>query len=159
MTIEENRKARIDRELVELLSELRVALPGVQVLFGFLLTVPFSREFATTSMLVRWIFFAVLVATTIAIVLFIAPSTYHRICFRKWDKERLLFTANALVIAGTCFLALAMIGVVFLLTLYTFGPRAAWLVSIPTAIVLFGFWYALPIWRRVRGVHGPEETP
>src|SRR5438093_7923415 len=89
---DEGNKQRVNRELIELLNELRVVLPGVQVLFAFLLTVPFSNGFSRMTDVQRNVYFVAFVATTIATILFIAPSTYHRIQFRQGDKERMLFT-------------------------------------------------------------------
>ncbi|HET6771316.1 MAG TPA: DUF6328 family protein [Actinomycetota bacterium] len=100
---DEDRKQRVDRELIELLNELRVALPGVQVLFAFLLTVPFAQRFSQVSGLQRAVYFVALLATAVASVLFITPTAYHRLRWREPDKEQMLFTANRLTIAGTVF--------------------------------------------------------
>ena len=88
---DEDQSERINRELIELLNELRVALPGVQVLFAFLLTVPFSQGFVETTQFQRDLLFGVLVATAISAALLIAPSAWHRLRFRQKDKELLLF--------------------------------------------------------------------
>src|SRR6266542_3312714 len=111
----EGEKERRDRELIELLNELRVVLPGVQVLFAFLLTVPFSNGYSRMTDLQRDVYFVTFLATTIATVLLIAPSTYHRNMIRWGDKERMLFTANRMTIAGTAFLAVAMASAVFVI--------------------------------------------
>src|SRR5213592_1583011 len=107
---------RLDRNLGELLQELRVALPGVQVLFAFLLTIPFNQRFALLTTAQERIYLATLLSTTIAAVLLIAPTAYHRLTFRKQQKERLVFVANRLAIVGLGFLAVAMTGVVLLVT-------------------------------------------
>src|SRR5919109_5578243 len=112
---QESKSERIDRELVELLQELRVALPGVQVLFAFLLTVPFAQGFTSTTSFQRDLFFAVLSLTALSAALLIAPSAWHRLHFRQKDKEHLIVTSNRLAIAGLGFLALAMIGAVMLI--------------------------------------------
>ncbi len=106
---------QVDRELIELLNELRVALPGVQVLFAFLLILPFSQGFREVTSAQRAVYFGAFVCTAVATVLFIAPSSYHRLQFRQRDKERMLLSANKMAIAGTAFLALAILGVVFLI--------------------------------------------
>ncbi|MGH2737606.1 MAG: DUF6328 family protein, partial [Actinomycetota bacterium] len=93
---DESKGERLDRELGELLQELRVALPGVQVLFAFLLTVPFSQGFARMTAFQRDLYFAILLATALSSVLFIAPTAYHRIRWRDYDKERLLVTSTRL---------------------------------------------------------------
>jgi hypothetical protein len=147
---DEDPKEREDRELLELLNELRVALPGVQVLFAFLLILPFSDGFRRVTTGQRAVYLGSLVATALATALLIAPSTYHRIHFRAGEKERMLFSANRMAIAGTVFLAIAMVQVVFLITdvIYHLVPA-----SIVTSLVAGGFvwfWYGLPILRRAR---------
>src|SRR5438552_14059490 len=112
----EDEKARRDRELIELLNELRVVLPGVQVLFAFLLTVPFSNGFSRMTHLQRGVYFVSFVCAALATVMLITPSTSHRLLFRRRHKERLLYTANRLIIAGTAFLAASMTSAVFVIT-------------------------------------------
>lgn len=144
----ESKEERRDRELIELLNELRVALPGVQVLFAFLLAVPFTQRFAQVTELQKSVYFASVLLTAVATAFLIAPTTYHRLRWRQRDKERMLVTSNRLSIAGTVFLALAMIAVVFLITDVLYG---GWLVGVVTAVVatLFAwFWYGLPLVRR-----------
>ena len=98
---DEGPKERVDRELIELLNELRVALPGVQVLFAFLLILPFSQRFREVTSAQRGVYFGAFVCTAVATALFIAPSSYHRLQFRQKDKERMLLSANKMAIAGT----------------------------------------------------------
>jgi len=146
---DESKSERIDRELIELLNELRVALPGVQVLFAFLLTVPFAQGFTTTSQFERDLFFGILCTTAISAALLIAPSAWHRIHFRQADKEHLLQASNGLTIAGLGFLAVSMIGAVVLIADVVF--RETWLTvtSGIIATVVFGtLWAALPLMRR-----------
>jgi hypothetical protein len=95
----------LDRELIELLNELRVALPGVQVLFAFLLAVPFANGWRRVTHFQRDVFFVAFLCTAAATILLIAPSTYHRLRWREHDKEHMLTTANRLTIAGSAFLA------------------------------------------------------
>src|SRR5436190_8010089 len=121
---DEDQKTRRDRELIELLNELRVVLPGVQVLFAFLLTVPFSNGYTRMTHLQRDMYFVTFLATALATILLIAPSTYHRLLFRRGDKERMLYTANRMTIIGTMFLAVAMASAVFVITDVLFG--AGW---------------------------------
>jgi hypothetical protein len=140
---------RIDRELIELLNELRVALPGVQVLFAFLLTVPFAQGFTYTTQYQRDLFFGILCTTAISAALLIAPSAWHRIHFRQADKEHLLQTSNRLTIAGLAFLALAMIGAISLLADVVFGETWLTITSTVIAAMLFGsLWAILPLMRR-----------
>ena len=146
----EGHKERVDRELIELLNELRVALPGVQVLFAFLLTVPFSQGFSKVTDFQRDVYFAAFLATALATALLIAPTTYHRIHFRAQNKERLLLTSNKLSLAGSVFLAIAIGAVVFFVTDVLFKVATA---SAITALISawFGwFWYGLPLLRRFR---------
>ena len=149
MTNEPSRdKDDLDRELIELLNELRVALPGVQVLFAFLLAVPFARGWQRVTNFQRDVFFVAFLCTTAATILLIAPSTYHRLRWREHDKEHMLVTANRLTIAGSVFLALAMISVVLLITDLLFS--VGWAI-VATALVAFGFgwfWYGLALLRR-----------
>jgi predicted membrane channel-forming protein YqfA (hemolysin III family) len=146
------RKSREDlnRELIELLNELRVALPGVQVLFAFLLAVPFANGWRRVTDFQRDVFFVAFLCTAAATILLIAPSAYHRLRWREHDKERLLETSNRLTIAGMVFLALAMIAVVLLITdlLFSF-----WWAILATGLIALGFawfWYGLPLSRRAR---------
>jgi len=144
---DEDRKERVDRELIELLNELRVALPGVQVLFAFLLIVPFSQGFGAITSVQRAAYFVAFVCTSAATALFIAPSTYHRLRFRQQDKERMLFTANRLAIAGTVLVAISISSVVYLVTDVLFHSTWAALVTALNAGWFAWFWYGLAITR------------
>jgi hypothetical protein len=146
----ENEKEKLDRELIELLNELRVALPGVQVLFAFLLVVPFQQGFARVTELQKGVYFFCFLCTAVASALLIAPSAYHRLRWRQRDKEQMLTTANRLTIAGTVFLALGMTSTVFLITDVLFSSTAAAVVTAGTALVFAWFWYGLPLMRRAR---------
>ena len=154
MTNEESKDERLDRELIEFLNELRVVLPGVQVLFAFLLTVPFTNQFARITNTQKQVFFAVFLCTTVATVLLIAPSAYHRLRWRDFDKERMLRTSNRLSIAGMVFLSLALVGAAFLVTDLIFHPTAAAVVTAAVAILFAWFWWALPLSRKLRDERG-----
>jgi hypothetical protein len=147
----EDKKERVNRELIELLNELRVALPGVQVLFAFLLTVPFAQRFVAASQLQRAVYFVALISTAVASVFFITPTAYHRLRWREPDKEGMLFTANRLAIAGTVFLAVAMGAVVFLITDVIYGGWQAAVAAGGVAGLLAWFWFGLPLSRRRGG--------
>jgi hypothetical protein len=149
-TREESEEERIDRELIELLNELRVALPGVQVLFAFLLTVPFAQGFTSTTSFQRDLFFAVLSLTALSAALLIAPSAWHRLHFRQRDKEHLIVTSNRLAIAGVGCLALAMIGAVMLIADVVFSSTMTVVSGIVATLVFGALWAALPLARRVR---------
>ena len=146
---DEDRSERLDRELGELLQELRVALPGVQVLFAFLLTVPFSDRFGSVTGLDRAAYFTAVVSTALASVLFIAPTTYHRLRFRQFDKERMIHTANRQAIAGAVFLAVAIAAAMFVVADVLFGASVAALVAALTAGVVGWLWFGLPLTRQV----------
>ncbi len=155
---QEDKHERLNRELIELLNELRVALPGVQVLFAFLLTVPFTQRFGRVTDLQEAVYFATLLCTAASTILLIAPSSYHRLRWRQHDKERMLRTSNHLSIAGTVFLALAMTGAVFLITDVLFGVTATAVVTAATAGLFAWFWYGLPLLRRSRDQNAADDA-
>ena len=146
---DEGDKERIDRELLELLNELRVALPGVQVLFAFLLTVPFTQRWADVTAFQRDMYFLTLVAASVSAILLIAPSAQHRLLFRQQEKEHLLVRSNRLAIAGLGALAIAMVGVVVLITDVLFGPTETIITSAAISLALVFFWWGQPIRRRL----------
>jgi amino acid transporter len=143
-------ESKQDRELIELLNELRVALPGVQVMFAFLLAVPFSQGWKTVTETQKGSFLIALLTTAIASALLIAPSAFHRIQWRQHDKERLLEISNGLAIAGLAFLALSMTAVVFTITDYVVGGTTALVITIACGIMFAALWYALPLWRKAK---------
>jgi predicted membrane channel-forming protein YqfA (hemolysin III family) len=147
---QESRDERLDRELIELLNELRVVLPGVQVLFAFLLTVPFTNTFSSITNQQRQVFFAVFLLTAASTALLIAPSAYHRIRWRQHDKEQMLTTANRLSIGGMVFLTFALVGASFLVADLIFHTTAAALVTAAVAGFFAWFWWGLPLWRRLQ---------
>jgi spore maturation protein SpmA len=146
---------RLDRNLSELLQELRVALPGVQVLFAFLLTIPFNQRFVELTEAQKDVYLGTLLATTVSAVLLIAPTAYHRITFRKQQKAHLVLIANRAAIAGLGFLALAMTGVVLLVTDFLFSTLVTIVCTAFAGLLFATFWYGLPLWRRVE----LEEEP
>jgi predicted membrane channel-forming protein YqfA (hemolysin III family) len=147
---EESKDERLDRELIELLNELRVALPGVQVLFAFLLAVPFTQRFEQLTTAQKDVFFVAFLCTAVATALLIAPSAYHRLRWREHDKEHMLQLSNRLAIAGTVFLAAAVVAVVYLVTDLIFGLVATILATLLAAILFGWLWYGLPLARRLR---------
>jgi hypothetical protein len=148
VTDEEQKEGDLDRELIELLNELRVALPGVQVLFAFLLAVPFATRWEKVDESQKYAFMVALLSTALGTVLLIAPTTYHRLRWREHDKEQLLVTANRLAIAGTGCLAIGMTAAVYLVTDTVFSAAVAAIVTAAVAVVFAWFWYGLPLWRR-----------
>jgi cation transport ATPase len=144
-TREESEKQRLNRELEQLLQELRVAMPGVQVLFAFLLAVPFQQRFTQVTPLQKDVYFATLLMSALASALFIAPTAYHRITFRRHEKEHLIKLSTRFAIAGLAALALAMCGAILLVTDVLFDATAV-IVATAASLVLFGgLWFALGI--------------
>jgi hypothetical protein len=145
---DEGAKERIDRELMELLQELRVAIPGIQVLFAFLLTIPFSQGFSKLSSLDRRVYAASLLFSAASTGLLIAPTAFHRLHFRAGNKERMLFTSNRLAIVGLALLAAAVSCAVFVVMVAVFSLGAAVAMAAGVGIWFVWFWYALPLVRR-----------
>jgi hypothetical protein len=152
----ETEQERLDRNLGELLQELRVALPGVQVLFAFLLAVPFQKGFEEVTSFQKDVYFATLILTAISATMLISPSAYHRITFRYQQKRRLVYYSNRFAIIGLVFLALAMTGAILLITDVLFSTAAAF-VTAGLALCVFGFfWFAMPLQRRLKLSAGQE---
>ena len=147
---DEDAKERVDRELIELLNELRVALPGVQVLFAFMLVVPFSQGFSSLTSVERWIYFAAFIAAALGAALLIAPSSYHRLRFRQGDKERMLRTSNRLLLSGMAMVAVSTALSVGLISEVVFGTGVALVAGIGIGAWLGWFWYGLPLNRRLQ---------
>jgi hypothetical protein len=143
--VPESEQERHNRELIELLNELRVALPGVQVLFAFLLAVPFANGFPKLSELDRDIFFVAFIATALSTVCLIAPSSYHRLRWRQDDKERMLLISNVLTIVGLFLLAVAITATVFVITDFLFHHSWAAAFSALVAATFLVLWYGLPL--------------
>ena len=148
MAEEESKGERLDRELMELLQELRVVITGVQILLAFLLTAPFQQRFANLPGSLRNAFFAAIVCATLATALLLAPTAQHRLRWRARDKERLLRTGNQLAIAGTVFLAAAIVLAVYVVTNVLFTTDLALWTALAFIVVFAGLWYVLPMtWR------------
>jgi cobalamin synthase len=148
--MEEN--ARSNRQMAELLQELRVALPGVQILFAFLLTVPFAQGFAKVTSFQRTLFFITLLATAASTICFIAPTATHRLRFHQNDRRYVIESANRLLIAGLVFLGIAIVGAVMLITDYLFGLDGHWVWPALLALAIVVLWFARPLVRHLRGV-------
>ena len=146
---DETEKERVDRNLLELTGELRVALPGVQVLFAFLLVVPFNTRFPEVTDFQQTIYLITLLLTAASSAFLIAPTVHHRLTFRKQQKERIVLVGNRLTIAGLATLGLAMIGVVLLVTDFVFGTVTTVIGAGLTAGLFAVVWYVLPLRRQV----------
>lgn len=144
----EDRKERVDRELIELLNEIRVALPGAQVLFAFLLTLPFTPRFESLEPRDRDAYFAAFICTAIGTSMLMAPTMHHRLRFRERNKERMLLGFNKLILAGSVFLAAAVALSVYVVTSMLFAPGWAALAGGAIAAWLVALWYVLPLLQR-----------
>ena len=144
---DETERERLDRNLEQLLQELRVALPGVQVLFAFLLVVPFNQRFPDITGFQRTIYFVTLLLATAATACLIAPTAHHRIEFRADDKERIVFAASRLSIIGLALLAAAMTGAVVLITDIVYHATTVVVVGAGVALLFSSLWFAWPIKR------------
>ena len=142
---DESEAERLDRQLAELLQELRVVLPGVQVLFAFLLTVPFSARFGELTDTQRSVYVTVLLATALATVLLMAPTAFHRLRFRQHRKAQIVEISHRLVIAGLGVLALAFSAAVFLVTDVVYGRTGGLAAGLSTLVVIIVLWWILPL--------------
>ena len=146
----ESEEERADRNLSDLLQELRVALPGVQVLFAFLLTVPFTQRFKELTPFQEKLYFGVLICVALSSVLLVAPTAGHRVLFRRQQKEFIVTIANNLALAGLLLLAIAMTGAITLISDFLFGAATAVVSAVVMAAAFLGFWYAGPVLRRTQ---------
>lgn len=141
---DETELERLDRNLLELLNELRVALPGVQVLFAFLLVLPFNSRFSQVTGFQKGVYLFTLIVTAISAVLLIAPSMHHRLQFRKGNKPAIVKDANRFAILGMTTLAIAMVGAIVLVVDFVAGLGAMLGASMAVAVLIALVWYALP---------------
>jgi uncharacterized membrane protein len=136
---------RSNRQLIELLNELRIVLPGITVLFGFLLAVPFARGWTRVTTFQRDVFIVAFLSTAVSIAFLIAPSSYHRIRFRHGDRERMLTISNRLSIAGITAAAVALAAVVLLVTDYVISRTFAIVATASLVVLVAALWYGLPL--------------
>jgi hypothetical protein len=134
-----------DRQMIELLNELRVAMPGVQILFGFLLTVPFAQGFTKVTTFQRDVYFITLLLAALTTACLIAPSAAHRLLFHHGQRPWLIEHANRMLIAGLVFLGLALVGAVLLVTDYLFKGAVVVVVPLALAFVVAFLWFARPV--------------
>jgi hypothetical protein len=145
----ESEQERLDRQLDQLLNELRVAMPGVQVLFAFLLAVPFQQRFGAVTDFQKNVYFVTLLAATAASALFIAPTAFHRLMFKARDKPYLIAISSRLAVAGLACLAIAMNGAVLLVTDVLFEGATVKITVASTAALYIGLWFVLGLVRRL----------
>ena len=146
----ESAKERTDRQLIELLNELRVALPGAQVLLAFLLTAPFQSHFSRTTRLERVVLFAGVVSTAAGALLLMAPSVYHRMRWEEGGKEDVVQVGHRFFLIGSGLLALGMCCAVFVVTHFLFGLAASIVVVLLLTVLVAATWYLLPTERSRR---------
>lgn len=149
--MEETEQERNERQLGELLQEARVAMPGVQVLFAFLLAVPFQQGFEKTTAFQKDVYLVTVLLAAATALCFIAPTAYHRIQFERGEKRHLIHIANRFLVAGLAFLSLAMTAAVLLVSDYLFSDATSIAVSTTLAVAFAGFWFVYPLSRRLRG--------
>jgi hypothetical protein len=147
---DETPKERADRELIELLNELRVVLPGVTVLFAFLLAVPFAKGWARVTGFQRDVFLVAFLATGVSVAFLTAPSSYHRLSFRAGNKERLVRTGSRLAVAGIAAFAVALEAVMLLVIDYVVSLGAAIAATAGFALLVLFLWYGVPAVSRIR---------
>jgi hypothetical protein len=147
----ESQAQRDDRNLAELIQELRVVSLGVQVLFGFLLSLPFTVRFVQLSTGQRDLYLASLMLSAVATVLLLGPVAYHRLVFRRGRKEHLVRFANRIAILGLGAIGAAVLAAVLLVTSYVGGALAGALMTALTACLLAGLWFVLPLSQRWDG--------
>jgi hypothetical protein len=141
---------RLDRNTIELLNELRVAATGIQVLFAFLLVVPFNTGFRRVTSFERDVYFGTLLCVAIAAALLIAPSVHHRLLFRRHERRFLVETGSKMAIAATAFMAVGLTGILLLISDFLFGGAVAATVTAVAAVVIAGLWFGIPLLRRLR---------
>jgi amino acid transporter len=147
---QETPKERADRELIELLNELRVVLPGVTVLLAFLLAVPFAKGWPKVTPFERDMFVVAFLSAALSVALLTAPSSYHRLRFRHGDKEHMVRVGNRLAIAGIVAFAVALEAVVLLVMSYVLSLTAAIVAAASLFVVVGTLWYGLPLYAALR---------
>ncbi|MGZ4272314.1 MAG: DUF6328 family protein [Solirubrobacteraceae bacterium] len=145
---DETQAERLDRNTVELLNELRVAGAGVQVMFAFLLVVPFNTGWKHVDGFERTVYFATLLVVALGAFLLLAPPIHHRLLFRHGEKPFLVEVGNYMAIAGMVCVGLGFIGILVLISDVAIGGAAPAIVGILAAVVLSGLWFAIPLVRR-----------
>jgi hypothetical protein len=141
----EDQQERLNRQFIELLHEARTAILGVQVLFVFLLRVPFSQRFSSLSTPEEYVLYATFLCTLLSAALLMAPTPHHRILWREHQREERLALGNRLIMAGLSFLALATLGVVFLISELVVGGVGAAVATVGVGLVFLWVWYGQPL--------------
>jgi membrane-bound acyltransferase YfiQ involved in biofilm formation len=146
----EDQQKRLNRQMMELLNELRVAMPGVQILFGFLLTVPFQQRFQRVTEFQETVYFVTLVSAAVAAAFLIAPSAYHRVMFEQHDKPNIIHIGTGQMLVGLLALAVAMNGAVLLVTDVLFDADTVSITVVLLATLYATLWFGFGLVRRVQ---------
>jgi cobalamin synthase len=150
-------KEELDRELGELLNEVRVGLPGVTVLFAFLLTLPFAARFQRLSGAQQTAYYVAFYSAAIAMVCLVTPSAFHRIRWRRGDKEAILRASNRVVLAGFACLAVALVASVLLVSELVLPEPLPFIAAAVVGVLALALWFGLPVSRRLRGKGDTES--
>jgi membrane-bound acyltransferase YfiQ involved in biofilm formation len=146
----EEEQERLNRQMMELLNELRVAMPGVQILFGFLLTVPFQQRFARVTDFQQTVYFVTLVMAAVAAAFLIAPSAYHRVTFEQQEKPNIIQIGTGQMLVGLAALAVAMNGAVLLVTDVLFAAGTVTVTVVLLSSLYFTLWFGFGVVRRIQ---------
>lgn len=152
---DESELERLDRQFGDLLQELRVMQTGIQVLFAFLLGLPFTQRFGQLDSGQRELYFATLLTAGAAVVALLAPSAWHRALFAQRDKAHLVMVSHRFAIAGLLFVAVSICGVVALIATFIYPGRTAAIATGASLLAFFALWLVLPLWRRI--AHAGED--
>ena len=144
----ESEEERDDRNLMELLQEVRIAGLGVQVLFGFLLSIPFTMRFGRLDQAQRDLYITALILATVSTALLLSPVAYHRLVFRRRKKEMLVKAANILAILGLVAVGLSVTAAVALVLSYVVAGVATVLITVLVGVLFATLWFAFPLQRR-----------
>jgi hypothetical protein len=143
-----NEEEKRDRQMMELLNELRIALPGVQILFAFLLTAPFAQGFQRITDTQKNLYYAALLATASSTICLIAPSATHRLRFHQSDRTFIIESANKFLIAGLVFMGIAIVLAIAVVTDFLYDHWIVWAAPFAIAVALALVWFIRPLLRR-----------
>jgi hypothetical protein len=155
---DESEAQRLNRNYEDLLQELRVSQNGTQILFAFLLTVPFSNGFRQVTTFERGVYFAALLLSALSAALLIAPAVMHRVLFRHDQKAELVLTAGRLALGGQTLLLFAVSTSVFLVGDYLYGHLVATITAAGVTVWTAVWFFALPLWMRVKHGHRAADN-
>lgn len=147
---EQRDQETLDRELDELIAEIRVVIPGVTVLLAFLLGLPFTKVFSDLIALQADVYFVAFLSTAIAVIFLLSGSAYHQVRGKPYSKGRLIKTTIRQMVSALILLSIALSAVVFLVTDLLFGTVTSVVVTSAIAVLIGWLWFALPMYRRIR---------